>query len=136
MVPIYVEHWGFSPNFALFSTSGECSLTTTFCHVSNASEEQKKCPKIIQRSDVYYSQIIGGMQSNYLGGYIPHPHRILAPLAGGLRDSNLRSVKSNIVLTTACHRSDISLKRASCFVLRRNNEMGPFKLAPRFSLVQ
>ena len=39
--------------------------------LSKSSEDQKKSPKIIQRSNADYSQIIGWMQSNYWGGYIP-----------------------------------------------------------------
>ena len=65
-----------------------------------ASADQKKSLKIIQRSDAEHnqviggggggadhSQIIGGMQANFwgdavkfLGGYIPHPNRVSAPL--------------------------------------------------------
>ena len=58
----------------------------------NLSEDQSTDPNIIQRSDadqsqiiwgdadVDHSQIIGGMQSNYWGGYIP-----LSPPPPGFR---------------------------------------------------
>ena len=31
-------------------------------------------------ADEYHNQIIGGLQSNYWGGYIPHPPRVSASL--------------------------------------------------------
>ena len=60
----------------------------------NSGEDQKKrsSPKMEhfsstnssghQLSDAHQSQIIGGGTVNLLGGYIPHPLRVLAPLAG------------------------------------------------------
>ena len=95
MLSIGGDNLQFYPNFAQFSTLGGIKLDYGFFHVSNSSEDQKKktglpqnlksfCPrnkvktknkrpKIIQRSDVDHSQIIGDMQSNYWEGYITPP---------------------------------------------------------------
>ena len=69
----------FYPNFALFSTLGGLNLDHDFFPVSILSEDQKKVFTKIgsfffpnssedqQRSDADQSQIIGGIQQNYLG---------------------------------------------------------------------
>ena len=95
----------FYPNFALFSTLGGMNLDQDFFPVSKLSEDQKKKgftrngtlfffpnSSTDLRSDAHQSQIIkggadkdhtqllGGIQSKYWGGYIP-PSTVSAPLS-------------------------------------------------------
>ena len=107
-VPVFVEHRGnnlqFYPNFAQFSTIGRMNLDHNLFQVSKVSEDQKKRSSTKKEhffppnskwrfalrctlesnywgdADVDHTQIVGGIQSNYWGRYIPHPPRVSAPL--------------------------------------------------------
>ena len=112
VVPIFVEHWGgdnlqFYPNFAPFSTLGGMNLDHDFVQVWKFSEDQKKMPiehffspnlgedqkKVFSknrtlvspnlRSDVHPFKLLGGIQPNYWGEYIPpgfrHPFNPYIP---------------------------------------------------------
>ena len=79
----------------------------------NSSEDQKPVPNTIQRSDadqnqiiggdanVDHSQVIGGMQSNYLGGYIP-PRRFRHSWLRTLLNSATPSIFRKNVIWYVC----------------------------------
>ena len=108
----------FYPNFALFSTLGGMNLDQDFFQVSKFSEDQKKglllkwitffpriqvqiCAQVHTRVKLLEGmqmktilKLLGGIQSNYWGGYIPLSPRVSAPLAPLKLPFSLRQFKT------------------------------------------